>query len=63
MHRDQILGQKSHGDTQADLEFAVQEEWLTVDDQNQVRLGPVPVPVPVPGPAPVPAKYAGTGSR
>jgi hypothetical protein len=58
MHRNQILRQKLYGDNEAELEFAVQKEWLTIDAQDQVRLGPVPVPPP----APVPAKYAGKAS-
>jgi hypothetical protein len=58
MHRDQILRQKL-GEVELELEFAAQREWLAIDEQGQVRLGPVAVPVP----PPVPARHAGMGSR
>jgi hypothetical protein len=55
MHRDEILRLMPGDNTKAKLTKALQAGWLTIDDQDQVRLGPVPVPVL----APVPARFAG----
>jgi hypothetical protein len=41
--------------TEAKLAKALEAGWLTIDDQDQVRLGPVPVPAL----ARVPARFAG----
>jgi hypothetical protein len=55
MHREQILRLMPGDNTEAKLAKALEAGWLTIDDQDQVRLGPVPVPAP----APVPERHAG----
>jgi hypothetical protein len=55
MHRDQILRLMPGDNTEAKLAKALEAGWLTIDDQDQVMLGPVPVPAL----APVPERFAG----